>query len=274
MKHRYFIVALALLLLVGCVSAITEYGSQFAGETGKGINGVMVPLGISAQYLYVYTWISLCILFLIAASASQRNGEFWAILLPLFAAMFVWWGWLVMPTEQGMGIIIMAAVLAMGIYFKGKQQEKFGIAGPGSPFLNIVFWMIIIQASIGFINAVNSQGELFGNTTANIASTPLKYQTVDLAASVPQYAQTGGVGADVASTMFFAAQAAYAALILVWKVLMGIIYFKGLVLSIAPFLAAYTIVDLFLNVITVGIDFIIAIAVWTMIFKPPIGENI
>lgn len=258
-----------LMFLVGFASALTTYEEQYAGETDKGENGVLVPLGIPVEYVYVYTWISLCILFLIAASASQRNGEFWAILLPLFAAMFVWWGWLIMPTEAGMGIIIMAAVLAMGIYFKGKQQEKFGIAGPGSPFLNIVFWMIVIQASIGFINATG----LF-STMGNAAITPLKYQNVDLTTSVPKYAQTGGVGADIASTMFFAAQAVYAALTMMWSVLMGIIYFKGLVLSIAPFLNNYAIVDLFLNVITVGIDFIIAVAVWTWLFKPPIGENV
>jgi hypothetical protein len=265
MKHKYLIILVLLLLFVGTTSAY--YEESYAGETGKGIDGVMVPLGVPPEYLFVYTWISLCILFLIAASASQRNGEFWAILLPLFAAMFVWWGWLAVPAETGMGIIVMAAILALGVYFKGKQQQSFGIAGPGSPFLNIVFWMIIIQASIGFINGI-------GVFDQNMAATPLKYQTVDLAATVPAYAQTGGAGADITSTMFFAAQAAYATIMLFWKVIIGIIYFKGLVLSIAPFIGAYTAVDLFLNVITVGIDFIIAIAVWTWLFKPPTGENI
>jgi hypothetical protein len=269
MKHKYFIVLILLMLFVGIVSATTYTEEQYAGETGKGIDGVMVPIGIPPDYIYVYTWISLCFLFLIAASASQRNGEFWAILLPLFAAMFVWWGWLAVPAETGMGIIIMAAVLAIGVYFKGKQQASFGIAGPGSPFLNIVFWMIIIQASIGFINATG-MFSFMGNS----AVTPLKYQNVDLATSVPKYAQTGGVGADIASTMFFAAQAVYTALTMMWSVLMGIIWFKSLVLSIAPFLAAYSIVGLFLNVISVGIDFIIAVAVWTWLFKPPIGENV
>jgi hypothetical protein len=267
-KPKHYILIILLLLLVGFVSAGTVYDTQAAGVTGKGASGVLVPLGIPITYVYLYTWISLCILFLIAASASQRNGEFWAILLPLFAAMFVWWGWLVMPTEAGMGIIIMAAVLAIGIYFKGKQQAAFGIAGPGSPFLNIVFWMIIMQASIGCINGVG----LF--TFAPSAVTPTAYQNVDLAASVPAYAQTGGVGADVTATLFFAAQAVVSSVMLFWKVVMGIVWFKSLVLSIAPFIGQYAIIDLFLNVISVGIDFIIAIAVWTMLFKPPMGENI
>ena len=268
MKPKHFILITLLMLLVSIASAGVVQDTQYGGFTGKGPDGVLVPLGIPITYVYLYTWISLCILFLIAASASQRNGEFWAILLPLFAAMFVWWGWLVMPTEAGMGIIIMAAVLAIGIYFKGKQQAAFGIAGPGSPFLNIVFWMIIMQASIGFINGVG----LF--TFAPSAVTPTAYQNVDLAASVPAYAQTGGVGADVTATLFFAAQAVVSSVMLFWKVVMGIVWFKSLVLSIAPFIGQYAIIDLFLNVISVGIDFIIAIAVWTMLFKPPMGENI
>ena len=68
--------------------------------------------------------------------------------------------------------------------------------------------------------------------------------------------------------------AGFSAMIMFWKVLLGIVYFKGLVLSIAPFLAGNTIVDLFLNVITVGIDIIVVIAVWVWLFKPPIGEAI
>ena len=268
-KPKHYILIILLLLLVGFVSAGTVYDTQAAGVTGKGASGVLVPLGIPITYVYLYTWISLCILFLIAASASQRNGEFWAILLPLFAAMFVWWGWLVMPTEAGMGIIIMAAVLAIGIYFKGKQQAAFGIAGPGSPFLNIVFWMIIMQASIGFINGVG----LF-EQTGNLAVGNPEYNNVDLASSIPDYAQTGGVNANVVSTLFIAAQALASSITLFWHVVIGIVWFKSLVLSIAPFIGQYAIIDLFLNVISVGIDFIIAIAVWTMLFKPPMGENI
>ena len=68
--------------------------------------------------------------------------------------------------------------------------------------------------------------------------------------------------------------AGFSAMMMFWKVLLGIVYFKGLVLSIAPFLADNTIVDLFLNVLTVGIDIVVVIAVWIWLFKPPIGEAV
>ena len=267
---KRLLILLLACVLIGVVSAdTTTYATQGAGETDKGESGVLVPIGIPVQLVYVYTWISLGFLFLIAAGASQKNGEFWAILLPIFASMFVWWGWLVMPTTQGIGIIFISGMLAIGIYFKGKQQEKFGIAGPGSPFLNIVFWMVIVQASIGLINAT----DLFSGT-GNSSVTPLEYQNVDLTTAVPEVAKTGGFFQDLTSDLYLLGTGAWSAMTMMWEVLISIVYFKSLVLSIAPFLADVALVSTFLDVLTVAIDFIILVAVWMWLFKPPMGETV
>lgn len=268
MQPKYFLVIFLVLALIGFASAETIYTTQGMGETDKGESGVLVPLGIPASYMYLYTWISLGFLALIAASASQRNGEFWAILLPLFASMFVWFGWLVMPTAQGIGIIIMCGVLAFAVYMKGKQQEKFGIAGPGGPFLNIVFWMIVTQASVGFVNALG----LFSGAS-NASTTPLQYQNVDLVSTVPNAMSTGGLFTGLTASLYFAGECAIAAMVLTGKVLMTIVYFKGFVLGLAPFLAESAAVDQFLTVMTVAIDVVILFAIWNWYFKPPVGET-
>lgn len=273
MKKLCCSILLALMVLIPIASAATVYSTQGAGVTFLGPSGVLVPLWQDPTYNWIYTWISLGFLFLIGGTASQRNGEFWAILLPIFAAMFVWFGWLNLSTPEAQaqewGIVLMCAVLAVAVYIKGKQQEKFGIAGPGSPFLNIVFWMVVIQASMGFINGMG----LFGGT-GNSAVTPLQYQNVDLTTSVPNIAQTGGFFDTVTSDLYLLGAAAWSAATMLWKVLMAIVYFKGLVISIAPFLTSSTIVSSMLDVFTVAIDFIIAVAVWIWLFKPPIGESV
>ncbi len=266
---KFLLAGVFVLLLIG-VSSATYYTSQGAGETDKGPDGVMVPLGIPVENVRIYTWISLGFLFLIAGTAAQRGSEVVAFLLPLFASMFVWWGWLVMPIEQGMGIIIMSGMLALGVYFKGKQQEKFGIAGPGSPFLNIVFWMVIVQSSMGFINATG----LFSGYGSNSALTPLEYQNVDLTKTVPDIASTGGFFDSITSDLYILGNGAWAAMTMLWSTLMAIVWFKSLVLSIAPFLANVSIVDAFLTVISVAINVMIAVAVWVWVFKPPVGESI
>jgi len=257
-----------LLLLVGVVSA-DYFEEQGTGILMKGIAGVRVPLGVPITMLYLYTWISIGILFLIAATASQRNGEFWAILLPMVAAMFVWFGWLIMPIQQGYGIIIMSCVLALGIYFKGKQQEKFGIAGPGSPFLNIVFWMVMVQSSVALINEF---GLFKGGGNASI--TNAAYSNVDLAVTVPKMAATGGFFSSATDMLYLMTTAVIASITMIWKVLIGIFNFQSLVLSIAPFLSQFPEITMFLGVLTVAIDFIVMIALWMWIFKPPIGETV
>lgn len=272
MKYKHLILLVAMLFLIGVSTASPVYLTQGMGETDKGLDGVLVPLGIPIQFHYVYNWISLGFIFLIAATASQKNGMFFAILLPVFASMFVWFGWLSLNTENAqakeIGIIIMCGVLAVGLYFKGKQQQSFGISGPGSPFLNIVFWMIMLQASIGFINASG----LFDSGTGS-AITPT-YPNIDLQTNVPSYASTGGFFAGITDQLYLLTTAVISAWTMIWKVLAGIVYFKSLVISIAPFLANNAIVDLFLTVISAAIDFVVLLAVWIWIFKPPLGEAI
>lgn len=269
MRSRYLLLIVsAISVLVQTSSAATQYASQYYGVTMLGPTGVGVSLGFPAEYMYFYNYISLGFLFLIATSASERNSSFFALLLPLFAAMFAWWGWLVVPTgSQLWGIVICCGVLAVAVYMKGKQQEKFGIAGPGSPFLNIVFWMIVIQASIGFINAS-------GLFAFNPSVTPDQYQTVQLSTTVPNIAGTGGWWNTITSDAYLIGSAAFAAWGMLWGALSAIVNFKALVISIAPFMATSPLVDTLLTVITIGIDFIIAIAVWMWLFKPPLGETV
>lgn len=255
-------------LLIPTVSATTAYATQYLGVTAMGANGVGVDLGIPLSMIYFYNWISLGFIFLLATSASERNSEFFALLIPIFAAMFAWWGWLVVPSSSQVGgIIICCAVIAVAVYIKGRQQAKFGIAGPGNQFLNIVFWMIIVQASIGFINA---SGLFMG-----AAATPNEYQNVQIA--VPPASallSTGGFFGSITSTIYLASTFVFAAYNMLVGVLTAIFNFRALILSIAPFLANEPLVSTMLTVITIGIDFIILVAMWVWWTKPGIGETV
>jgi hypothetical protein len=227
----------------------------------------MVCLGFPVEFIYFYNYISIGFLFLIASSASERNSSFFAILLPLFAGLFAWWRWLVLPSfEQVGGVIICCAVLAVAIYMKNKQQEKFGIAGPGSPFLNIVFWMVVIQASIGFINSM-------GMFEYNAMITPEVFQNVVLADTVAMHMGAGGVWSAINSVVYLAGGLAISALMMMLNTLLAIVYFKGLVLSIIPFAGGIPVVENMLMVITVGIDVVIIYAIFLWYYKPGAGET-
>ncbi|MDD2246323.1 MAG: hypothetical protein PHC39_04495 [Proteiniphilum sp.] len=262
---------IGVLFLISMASATTtEYVGSSIGYTNLGSEGVMVPLGFPSQYMYLYNWISIGFIFLIGASASQRNAEFWAILLPIVSAMFVWWGWLLLPTaSQTFGVIICCAILAVAVYIKGHQQEKFGTSGPGNPILNLVFWMIIVQASISFIDSMG----LFTASGTTATATSL-YNNVQLATDIPNVMETGGIFNQITSAAYLAGMAGYSAFIMFGKILIDIVWFKGLVLSIAPFLANNATVDAILTVFTVAIDFMMAISFFIWFFKPGIGETV
>jgi hypothetical protein len=267
MHSRLVLLVIAAMgFVVSTVSA--TYTTQYSSVTMYGACGARVCLGFPPEYVYFYNYIALGFLFLIATSASERNSSFFALLLPLFAAMFAWFRWLILPSaSQVGGTIVCCAILAVAVYMKGKQQEKFGIAGPGSPFLNIVFWMIVLQASMGFINAM-------GLFDFNVANTPSQYQNVDLSSTVPNTMGAGGLWQSITSDAYLLGSMMVSGLMMMLSALTAIIYFKGLVLSIAPFIANEPVVDLMLNVITVGIDFVIVVAMWMWYFKPPLGESV
>jgi len=270
-RSRIVVLFIATLgLLVSTASAVVSYAPAYSGLTmyGDCPGGAMVCLGFPIEFIYFYNYISIGFLFLIASSASERNSSFFAILLPLFAGLFAWWRWLVLPSfEQVGGVIICCAVLAVAIYMKGKQQEKFGIAGPGSPFLNIVFWMVVIQASIGFINSM-------GMFEYNAMITPEVFQNVVLAQSVPSHMGAGGLWSAITSVVYLSGGLAVSALLMIFNTLLAIVYFKGLVLSIIPFAAGVPIVENMLTVITVGIDVVIIYALFLWHYKPGAGETV
>lgn len=277
---KTILLLIAMILFVGMIGTVyADTVSQGAGWTDDGIcNGVRLPLmecnANSVQYQWIYTWMSLGILGLIAASASQRNAKFWALILPVVASMFVWFGWMQLPTVGGVdpmakeiGIIIMCGVLAFAVYMKGKQQESFGIAGPGTPILNIVFWMLIIQASISFVNTVGLFGDV-GNAS------PLTITGVDLKTTVPNLDETGGLLSGLTADLMASGALIISSLLMIFKIIAGIANFGGLVQSIAPFMRGNAIIDAVLLVFTVALDFMYAILIWTWFFKPPIGENV
>jgi hypothetical protein len=282
MKPRYFIGIILMVALVGIVSADTI--SQGAGLTMDGTcNGIRAPLlpctTAYNQYVWVYTWISIGFLGLIAGTASQKNAAFWAFLLPVFAAMFVWFGWMQLSAVNGVdqmprliGIIIMSGMLALAIYMKGRQQENFGIAGPGNPILNIVFWMFMIQASIACINAIGMFGDV-GNASSTLNGIQNGISG-DLQSNIPAISETGGFLSGLTSDLYLAGAGVIAAFLFLIKIVVSIVWFQSLVLSIAPFLAGNTIVGYFLTAMSVALDFAYAILFINLIFKLPMGESI
>lgn len=216
----------------------------------KGPSGVLVDLGIPIDW---YRWLSLCILFLLAGLSSQRTKQFWVILIPIFAAIFFWFGWFV-PTgglkEETIliGVIIMCAVLGVMLYMKSALREKHGVGGPGSMLLNIVFYLIVLQASIGFINGL----QVWSDDYSTAAST-IGYKNVDITTDIPVVTNAGGGLIDTISIGMVMLEMSFSVLRMVFEVLRSIVFIYPQLMMMFPFLAQSAQTQALLVLLQIGI---------------------
>ena len=207
--NRWLLLVLAIVfILIGVAAATTTTLTGTQGVTANG--GRLIPLGIenvpgltSDEIIWFYNIIAVGMLMLLGSITSERNVRHWTILVPVMGALFMFFGWLSSPTGNTYGIIVFCVFIAVMIYMKGSLKENFGIGGPGNTILNIVVYLIILQAIIGLVNlpAVS----LFNNQ--NVAPTPAEYQNVDLPSQFGSLANSGGwmQAAISAATLFITA---------------------------------------------------------------------
>ena len=103
---------------------------------------------------------------MLGAMSSKRMTRFFALLIPMFAAMLAFFGWLHAPNEVATwGVIIMTSIIGVVTYMKGSLRENFGGGGPGNLIVNLVFYLIILQTCVGLVLLQ----DVWTNPTTNIS---------------------------------------------------------------------------------------------------------
>lgn len=168
MKARLLVIITALLSLVSMASAGTEYVIMAGAVTTKPLLGLLISLGIenfvsAVNAVYLYNMIAVSVLFLIAAFSGPRSETMFCIIVPIFAGLFEWFGWLRMtdatthlPSQAGqMGLIALTIVvflLGIFMYMNEQNREKYGVGGPGAKWLNIIVFIALFNVSLGVIS--------------------------------------------------------------------------------------------------------------------------
>lgn len=276
MKPIYLFGILLLLLLIAPVSAATTNATSGMTVTCKGAYDILVSLGIEnfipiAQARIYYNWISVLLLVSVAAMASSRTTRFFGILIPVFAALFIYFGWFTMndPSRPGqlMGVIIVGVVLAVAVYMKGSLHERFGIAGPGSLMFNIVFYMILLQATVGFVNSTHIWGDYAASPTPSN-----EYTNIDLKSEVTSISSTGGGLTDVAQMGSVMLDMAFGALKMFISMGIAMAAFTVVLGAMYPWIPANPMGAGLLVIIQVGIYIVYYMAFMRMVYKP-VGEG-
>lgn len=244
--------------------------------TMKGPYDLLVPLGIENflpidQARIYYNWISVFLIIVIGVMASSRTTRFLGILVPVVAALCVYFGWFTMndpaaPEGYLLGVIIIGLVMAVAIYMKGSLHERFGIAGPGSLFFNVVFYIILLQATVGFVNSTHIWGGL------NSAPTPTnEYTNIDIAGEIDTINNTGG-GLGIVELGTVLAQLAVGCLQMFLSMGLALAAFSVVLGMIYPWMVQNYMGAGLLTLMQLGIYIVYYMAFMRMVWKP-VGEG-
>jgi hypothetical protein len=257
------------------------YATAAGAVIMNGPTGIMIPLGIEnfmplATAYMLYNYIALGILFFIAAMAGARNEARFAVVIPIFAGIFTWVGWLHAPNPaQTWAVMIICGLLGVAMYMNEQNRERYGIGGPGSKLLNLVFFIILFEACIGLIQGFN----LFpvGNTqpTPNSCTVGMScdaYGNIQLSQSVTSIQSTGGLFQDVVSAVAALPAIAFSILKFIIQIVGAVLLFSVVVNStmngIFPGIAENGMYLAFLVVMQVVIWAIYGLTFFNWYYKP------
>ena len=266
-----------------------------AGVLMNGPSPFLISLGIenfvdlTTAYM-LYNYVSIAILFFIAAAAGARSEARYCVVLPIFAGIFTWFGWLNAPDPtKAWAITIITGILGVAIYMNETNREKYGVGGPGSKIMNISFFIILLQICIGLVNGVNlfaigptattpTNMCVVGNSSWGATCGANGY--VDLTASVGSVSQSGGLLASAISVAALLPMIAISVLQLVVSVVIAIVAFpvvlNGMISSIPGWsgLVTNSYYLIFLAVLEVVCVINLMMTFFNWFYKPWGGDQI
>ena len=272
---------IALLFLIGIASA--SYTTMANSIMFKTPLGLLLPLGIenwvpAADAVMYYNYIAISLIFFIAAGAGSSNESRFTVFVPIFAALMVFIGWLQAPDPTNYwGMIIGCILLGALMYLNDMNHEKYGLPGPGSKLLTVVFMIIVFEASVTLMSTqgLNLFPELGngGLQQQSLTCNGYGYQcdangNMMLAASVSSVSNVGGANIDLASIGSWLLQAGIGAFVFLIKIVAAVLLFSVVLYAAYPALAASSQAVLFLVVMQVVIWAIYSVAIFNWLFKP------
>jgi len=271
---------------------MTEYLTAAGSLLMNGPTGILVSLGfeymadmtLTQAYMY-YNYVWVAITFFIAAMAGARSESRFLIVLPIMAAIFYMFGW-VHTVNNTTFIVFLIITFLLGVfsYMNDVNHEKYGVAGPGSKLLAIVFIIVFFQAAVGVINGFNAGNLLFpaGNAQATPNVCNVGYQcdafgNIDLTQSVATVGDTGGLFQSAVSLLNNLPMLALGILRMVVTILASVLLFSVVlnasISAIVPGVTSNAIYLVFLGLMQVGIWALYLYTIFQWYYKPTIGEG-
>jgi hypothetical protein len=272
-----------LAVLIQTVSA-TQWVNQTNVITFTNALGLLIPLGIEhfvpvADAIMYYNYIAIFGILTVAAVAGQTNESRFTFFVPIFAGLMVFVGWLHAPDPVSyIGMIIGCILLGALMYINDMNHEKYGLPGPGTKLLTIVFMIIVFEASVTLMSTsgLNIFPELSGNSGQSqqgLTCNGYGYSCdangqIMLGASVATVNNQGGTGLDVVSIGMWALQAMISVITFLIKIVAAVLLFSVVLVAAYPALGASPQAMMFLAILQLVIWAIYTVAFFNWYFKP------
>ena len=275
--------ALGLAFLVQMASA-TQYVVQSNLITFHNALGLLIPLGIenyipAIDAIMYYNYIAVFLIMGMAAFSGQSNESRFTFFIPVFAGLMVFVGWLHAPDPVTYyGMIIGCILLGALMYINDMNHEKYGLPGPGTKLLTIVFMIIVFEASVTLMSTsgLNIFPELSGNSGQSqqgLTCNGYGYScdangNIMLGASVSTVNNQGGADISIVSIGAWAIQAMIAVIQFLIKIVAAVLLFSVVLIAAYPALGASPQAMLFLGIMQLVIWAIYTVAFFNWYFKP------
>ena len=254
----------------------------------KGLLGILIPLGIenfvsATQATYLYNLISVSIILFIAAMSGPRSEAAFCIVVPIFAGIFEWFGWLRLATpSQTQSLIVMTVIMGVFgvmLYMNDQNKQNYGTIGPGSKVFNIAIFLMMFSAALTFatglsIIPVGPTQPIPG--TCSVGLTCDQFNNIDFTTTTASLTKAGGL--DIGNAAGWMVENGLKFGIILINMMVGI-FFLPVVLTqtmngVFPGIGANAAWVLFMGVLWVVIIVIYVVGFYEFFTKAPAGSTV
>jgi len=199
--------------------------------------------------------IALSFIFLLSSIWSEENVRFGYVLVPLMTGFFWWAGFL--PFAYLTSIIPLLIFMGVISFMRAQLKVKWGFFGTGGGILfKLVFFLIMVQLAVGYVNGMGIFNENMASAPANDA-----YSTYTLENANESFAHASS-GLDIVDAITNGIQMAWMMFRVLWSMLASIFFIYPTLVGIFGIPANLSVI------LQAGIYIIYALELFNMIYKP------
>ncbi len=262
----------------------------------KGLLGILISLGFET-YLpatlatYFYNIVSVALILFVAAMSGQRSESAFCIIVPIFAGIFEWFGWLTITdpithlasvtATRGLFLTtVLMGILGVILYMNDSNRSNYGVSGPGAKWLNVAFFLVFFNVALTLVSGfsvfpIGASQPIPG--TCSVGFQCDAYNNIDFNANAVGISESGGLLSTAASVLIGFSMIAITSFIFIANIAVGIVAFpivlNSVINGIYPGISAEPLYLVMLSALEVVILAIYAMGIFETTFKPSPGTG-